>query len=731
MEQNFQTTKAPGTAANVGPGYPPNASWSNPNNIKVDDANSASIGFFEGGQGGDDLVASNFGFGLPDFAKVDGIAVRVDGSNIGSYGTIYFGTDLFLNGKDVGALNQTYGGATDLWGQDEITPADLNDSAWSVNISLNDVSGGDGIASVEYVEVTVYWHVDLAVAPADVPTRVAYKMYSRNGNFLGEIPVTSPFGFAQDKDSAGSTLALECAADIDTVVPTEALQTEDDLDLQTEDGQLLLATLPNTVARGADEEEALYKNSNRLKVWMYNYWYPNGKLMFSGQVNRVSFQFGGKGGVINLTVLSDGLDLTNFIARGFPFTYTNDVSQTSQNGFVTVVQDGMGAGWTRFGQTVVTGGSTTNIGAISLMLQGTANVTVSMYDAPNGNFIASVTRSIADGSATVEQFNFPQLVSVPSNTSRFYAISVDTGQSINVYKHGTSSTYANGSLYESDYAGGSGGGSYFAISGDLYFVTKYGTPTTTTTYSTQDPVTGMAHGILADYNSRGGYITERNFVAAGYNLTYTFNLATIYDAAVKKVLELSPTGYYSYIDLGTAEMDIMPMSDTADFTIVRGKDVATLNLSLTIEQVKNYLLVVGGETAGVNLFRQYQDTQSSGNYGTRMATKSDNRVTVTGTADAIGNTYIDENADEAQETTVTIPMTAMDITQLTPGKTIGFRNFGSFIDAMVLQIVRREFNLKSVTLTLGRLPIRMNDEVQRINRELLNEQTIKNPTQPS
>lgn len=730
MQQNFQTTKAPGTAANTGPGYPPNASWSNPNNIKVDDASSASIGFFEGGQGGDDLIGSNFGFDLPDFAKIDGIAVRIDGNNIGSFGQIFFSTGLYLDGKDVGALNQTYGGPTDLWNLAEITPAELNDTAWGIAIELNDVSGGDGIASVEFMQVTVYWHIDLAVAPADVPTRVDYKMYSKTGAFLGLIPVTSPFAFSQDMNSAGSTLQLQCADALDTVVPTEALQTESGLDIQTEDGQLLLATIANAIARGDAVEDALYKNGNRIKVWMYNYWYPNGKLMFSGQVNRVSFQFGGNNPAINLAVLSDGLDLSNFIARGFPFTYTNDVSQTSQNGFVTVTENAFG-GWTRFGQTVTTGGSVTNIGAISLMLQGTADVTVSMYDAPNGNFIASVTRSIADGSATVEQFNFPQLVAVPSNTSRFYAISLGNGQSINVYKHGTSSTYAAGSLYESDYSGGSGGGSYYAISGDMYFVTKYGTPTTTTTYSTQDPVTGMAHGILADYNSRGGYITERDFVAAGYNLTYTFNLATIYDAAVKKVLELSPTGYYAYIDLGDAVMDIMPMNSTADFTVVRGKDVATLNLSLTIEQVKNYLLVVGGETAGVNLFRQYQNTASSSNYGTRMATKSDNRVTVTGTADAIGNTFIDENADEAQETSITIPMTAMDITQLTPGKTIGFRNFGSFIDDMVLQIVRREFNLKSVTLTLGRLPVRMNDEVQRITRELLNEQTIKNPTQPS
>lgn len=730
MQQNFQTTKAPTVGSNVGPGYPPNASWSNPGNITADDANSASTGFFEGGQGSDELVASAFGFALPSFAKIDGIAVRVDGSQTGSFGNVFI-SPTGATFKDAGALNQTYGGATDLWGADEIDVADIN-SGFTVSIQMNDVSGGDGIASVEFVQVTIYWHVDLSVAPADVPTRVDYKVYSREGTYLGLLPVTNPFAFTQDMNSAGSTLQLTCSKGIDDGITTEPLQEEDNDLLLTEDDQTILATLNSSVvARGADAQEALYKNSNRVKVWMYNYWYPNGKLMFSGQVNRVSFQYGGGGaGSISLAVLSDGIDLGNLIARGSPFTYTNDVSQTSQNGFVTVSGDAFTGGWYRIGQTIKTAVGTTNIGAIVLKLQGSATVTVSMYDAVNGNFLASITKNVSYGGATDEQFNFPNLVTVPSNTLRFYTVAVAPGQSINVYRHGTSSTYADGGMFESSYSGGSGGGSYGSISGDLYFITKRGTPTTTTTYSSQDPITGMMRGILADYNTRGGYIHERDFVAAGYNLTYVFNLMSIFDSH-KKVLEMSPTGYYSYIDLGTAEMDMLPMSSTADFTVVRGRDIVSLNLSLSIEQVKNYLLFTGGETAGVNLFRQYQDAASAGYYGTRMATKSDNRVTQTGTADAIGDSFKAENKDETQETSITVPVTAMDHTLLTPGKTIGFRNFGNFIDDMVLQIVRREFNVNSVTLTLGRLPVRMNDEVQRIQRELLNEQTIKNPSNPS
>lgn len=729
MEQNYSSTKAPTVGSNTGPGYPPNASWSNPSNITADDGSSASIGFFEGGQDGDFLVASSFGFQtLPENAIIDGIQVDIEGSNTGCYGDVILGITGAVS-KSVGALNGSFGSSTDLWGIDVIDPADI--STIAVTIALSDVSGGDGIASVEYMTVTVFWHIEIPSVPADVPTRFAYKVYSKDDKYLGELPnVTSKFAFTQDINTAGSTLQITCGQYLDNVTTVEPLLTESDLEITTESDLPILASSTDViVATGNSDEDALFKNSNRVKVWMYNYWYPNGKLMFSGQINKVSFKFGSGSSQTQLLVYSDGLDLANYIARGYPFTYTTDQSQTSFVGSYPVTFYSYG-GWDTFGQTFKTGGSVTNVGAIVLKLQGTANVTVTLYDAPNGNAIASVTKAVSAASATDIQFEFSQLVPVSANTTYFFAVWLKSGQTINMWRT-TSDLYANGKRYRSQYSGGSGGGSFSdSVGGELYFITKYGTSTTTTTYSTQDPVTGMMTSILLDYNNRGGYITERDFSSTGLSLTYTFNSASIFDA-MKKVLELSPTGYYSFIDLGTAEMDISPVSSTADFTVVRGDHINQLDMSLSIEQVVNYLLFSGGETAGVNLFRQYQDSESVSNYGIRMAAKSDNRVTTAATANAIGDTFIAEHSDESQETALTVLNTQMDITQLTPGKTIGFRNFGNFIDSMVLQIVRREFKPEVVTLTLGRLPITMNAEIQRINRALLFEQTIKNPSAPS
>lgn len=506
--------------------------------------------------------------------------------------------------------------------------------------------------------------------------------------------------------------------------------------ITTEDDEPILATSTDlVVAQGNSPDQAIFKNGNRVKVWMYNRYYPNGKLVFSGQINRVDFKYGGTDTSVKITVYSDGVDLNNFIARGYPFSYTTDVTQSSQNGYVTVTQSSKTPGWQRYGQTWLTGGAITNVGAITLKLLGTANVTLTVYDGlpgVGGNLLGSVTRAVANGAAADVQFEFPSLIPVSPSTEYFMAVSVNSGKSIRVYKHGTSSTYADGTMYSSTYSGGSGGGLYTATTGDFYFITKSGVPTTTTTYSTDDPVSDMAHGILLDYNARGGYITERDFETSGLSVTYTFVVATIFDA-LKKILELLPTGYYHYIDLGTAEIDIKQMSTTADFTVVRGRHITELSLGLTIEQVKNYLLFSGGETAGVNLFRDYPDAESANFYGLRTATQSDNRVTVTATADAIGESFITENSDEEQETTLIVKDNHIDITLLVPGKTIGFRNFGNFIDDMVLQIVRREPNFSDGTtvLTLGRLPIRQADQIQAINRGLMNQQTINNPSAPS
>lgn len=728
MQQNFSSTKLPTSASQIPSGA--GAAWANPSRITADDGSSSTLSYFNGGDFGATIIGSAFGFAvLPDHAVIDGIVLFIDGSNTGCYGTV----ELNIPGattKNIGSLSGSYGSATDLWGLDSIDPSDI--ASITASVVTGDVSGGDGTASIDYMSITVFWHIEVPSVPADVPTRVEYKVYNNEGQYLGLLPkVTSKFAFPQDINSAGSSIVVTCGQFVKNEVTVSPLLTEAGEVITTEnDLPILVAETELLVAEGISPDNAIFKNGNRVVIWLYNQYWPNGKPEFAGQINRVDFKYGGGDASAKLTIYSDGLDMSNLIARGYPFAYTTDVTQNTQNSYV--VLSGVWPGWDRYGQTFRTGGAVTNVGAIPLMLQGTADVTVSLWSAPNGNLIGSTTRSISVGAPTVEQFEFAQLLNVTSSTEYFFTVQVGNGQSMLLF-YNTSSVYADGTMYQSSYSGGSGGGDYLPVSGDLYFLTKHGVPTTTTTYASDDPVTDMARGIFLDYNLRGGRIRERNFIATGLSLTYTFVVAFITDA-LKKILELCPTGYYAFVDLGTSEVDILPMNTSADFTVVRGRHIHELNIGLTIEQVKNYLLFTGGDTGGgVNLYRDYQDSESSAAFGIRTVPKTDNRVTIAATANAIGETFIEENSGEKQETSLVVLNTAMDITQLIPGKTIGFANFGNFIDDMVLPIVRREPNYTDgfTRLTLGRLPVRMNDEIERINRELLNEQTIANPTAPS
>jgi len=725
MEQNYQSTKLPTAATSSAIGGA--SAWSNPSRITADDGSSASWGAFAGAQQSL-ITASSFAFQqLPDAAIVDGVLVLVDGVQFSAFG------DVTLNisgsvGKPIGTLNTTYGGPTDLWGKTVITPAEI--AAIGLSISVDDVSGGDASASIDCVKITIFWHLEMENVPADVPTRLEHKVYSTGGTFLGRLPAASQIAFSQDIGSAGSTAQITCGVSIDPIVTVEAITDETGAPLLTESDLEILATESEEfIAAGDSDDDVIFKNGNRIKTWLYNKWYPNGKPIFAGQINKIGFKSGGGQARVQLLVYSDGLDLDNFIARGYPFAYTLDQSFTSWDNVLVAIVYGFG-GWDLYGQTFRTGAAVTMFGAIDLLLRGTADVTVSLYDAPNGNLLGSVTKSVVGvDQPTAVQFAFAQLIDVSSSTDYFFTVRPGTAQQIDIYWNSTGG-YANGITYNSNYSGGSGGGSWATGAGDIWFKTYSGLPTTTTTYSTDDPITEMARGILLDYNARGGLITERDFTPTGLSLTNKFNSATIF-TAIQKCVELAPSGYYAYVDLGTAEMDILPTSTTPDFTVVLGKDINDIEVVMSIENVKNQLLLSGGETAGVNLFRQYQDSNSAARYGTRLSQSSDNRITVAATADAIGDSFIEENASETQQTPVTILNSKFDITLLTPGKTVGFRNGGTLIDNLVLRIARRDFTPEKANLILGRLPLQTTAEVEKIRRDLILEQTINNPSAPS
>lgn len=743
---------------NSGPKYPtttttPNGTgtggqWSNPANIYADDAsNAVSADLSAGGGKGftDSLVGQGFGFNIPPNAVIDGIKVEVhvpasnrwQESN-SSFRLTKAGVAGGTNKAGLGAATSgvwTYGGASDLWGQ-TWTPAQINAANFGLDAWYGlSSSPADFTISVNYYRITVYWHYSVDVSPADVPKRYLYKVFN-DGVYMGNLPkVTTPFGYSLDINSVGSTLNIECGVSADTAaLPGSRLVTEDGDPITTEAGEYIYTDgQPPIIGMGNSIDPFLIQNGNRIEVWEYSYYYPNGKLMFKGQVNRIEAGFGtGADNKIKMLLLSDGSDLDDFIARGSPFAYALDQSQGLNGLYTLITQPSKGAGWQRYGQTWTAGAGVNNIGAIDVGLNGNCTVTLTVFDGLTGTSLGSVSNTIAtNGGYQVIRFGFPALIPIAPGSQYFFTLEVGAGEQC--YVHYNSDNYAGGMMYSSTYGGGSGGGSYISMPGyDVNFWTYSGTNTTTATYSSKDPATGMLGPIVDDYRLRGGKInySSASIDATGLSLTATFNTETILDA-IKKCLSLAQNGYYFYVDLGTDTLYFKRTLTTPTYKLIKGRHLSKINLVMSIENVKNDLLFSGAETAGTNLYTEYDDLESRGNYGVRLERKSDNRVSVQATADAIGDSFIAENKGEYYETTVSIPDTLMDITLFRPGQTIGLRGFGTFIDGMMMQIVRIEYLSNSVNLTLGNMPKRFSDEFEKVIRGLTAQQTVANPSAPS
>lgn len=728
----------PGTAVDGGGG---NQVWSNPGNVSSVNATNATVGFPGGGDGSNYLFAKNFGFSIPSTAVIEGIQVEYLRKGINAAcGSVKLtkasntpvGAELadYFNDFWPSSLGWfTYGGATELWGT-TWTPAEINSTNFGVGISSYNTHGG-GSGEIDAIRITVWWRT----APADVPKRYLYKV-SSNGQYIGNLPnVRSDFSVSQDINTAGGQISIECAMTIDTPnIATDFLTDESSTQLTDEAGVdfLTMDAVQPVVALGVSGTGALIKNGNTIEVWEYSFYYPNGKCMFRGIMEKWQASIGtDSSDIVQILCYSDGQDLDNYLIRGYPYTYTGDQTQTSTNTTVLVSQAGMGAGHDRFGQKFTTGSGQTNIGAINLLLTGTANVTVKLYDNESlSTLLGTSSLSVAAAGATEFQFAFPTTLAVTGSTTYFFTIEVDAGQSITV-SASSANPYAGGQTYESLF-GGAGGGAYSAVSGyDLWFKTFSGTGSTTGSFSSADPTTGMYLPFMQDYAARGGLISFSTPATTGLSLSYTFNTNTILEG-VKAVRDMAPDGWYYYLDMGLNKLFLKQVNTTADIVLTKGRHIESLQLAATIENVKNQVFFTGGDTgSGTNLYKTYQDPASVSLYRPRLDRKSDNRVTVTATADAIGGSALSEQKDEGFATTVSIPDKTMDITLVKPGMTIGFNGFGTFVDSLILQIVRVTYTPEEVTVSLGLIPPRLSQAVEQVTRGLLAQQTVANPSTPS
>lgn len=538
-----------------------------------------------------------------------------------------------------------------------------------------------------------------------IPKTYRYEVY-RNGAKLGDIKdVISEFEYTQTINSAGAELNITVGQNVDT---------------------------PGLDTVGSANDNIMIRNGNDVRVFEYSKYYPNGKQVFTGQINRWSADYFKD--TVEITVLSNGFDLDNYVVQGSDLLV--DVTQVSQNSsyLVQYLFDGT---YKAVGQSWQTGGSVTVLEGITLKIntQGlTTTVVVSVYASSVGVLMGTTSREINSTSAEDFKFTFSPTVTVASSTNYFFTVSVIQDGNTCLVHYADSNVYANGIMYiKTSVSGGwnqTPTDTVLAAS-DLYFKTHYSGNSTEFTYTSTDPST-MLLGIMSYYASAGGSITASSSSVSmtGVSATYRFKVNTALEA-IKKILDLSPAGWYFYVDVATDILYFRDTSDTATHRLTKGKDIQMLEMTASIENVVNALYFSGGPTGGVNLFKFYSNAASIANYGPRLDRQSDNRVTQSASADLIGNSAVDTNKDEQYQTRVVVLHEVRDITLFKPGDTTGYQGFQTLVDNLILQIAGIHYTPDLVEMTVGVLPPRVNSTVEQLKRDMEAEQTLDNPASPT
>lgn len=261
------------------------------------------------------------------------------------------------------------------------------------------------------------------------------------------------------------------------------------------------------------------------------------------------------------------------------------------------------------------------------------------------------------------------------------------------------------------------------------YIVNDGAGDTTVTYNSTDPGQ-MLRNILDQYSTDGGTLTYSNDTVelTGNTSSYTFRLVTVKEA-IDKILELSPDDWYWYIDQGTSEVHFHQVGTTADHTFTFKKEIQEVKIERHIEDMVNNVYFAGG--GDPQLLKQYDDTTSQTNWRLGTEILNDSRVTTAASAQTLSEALIDRYKDPVYSSQVRILDKKYRTEDIELGETVGFGNFGNFVDTVVLMIVGINYDKYGVTLELGTLLPEVNKRLEEVKRNLRIAETNNVPDAPT
>lgn len=156
-----------GTALNVNDGGL--IAWTNVNNVLVDTTSSSTATTTASFDDTQILRVTNFGFAIPSDATINGVMFKFRRRSSTANDVKDDTIQLVLSGTPVGANKATasfwpstnstpeYGGAADTWTWAGISVANINNSAFGINIKAYDDASGTDTLNIEAVWLDIYY----------------------------------------------------------------------------------------------------------------------------------------------------------------------------------------------------------------------------------------------------------------------------------------------------------------------------------------------------------------------------------------------------------------------------------------------------------------------------------------------------------------------------------------------------------------------------------------------
>lgn len=256
--------------------------------------------------------------------------------------------------------------------------------------------------------------------------------------------------------------------------------------------------------------------------------------------------------------------------------------------------------------------------------------------------------------------------------------------------------------------------------------------TTTVEYNSTEVSAGVKD-ILDDNPGKMGYSTA-SIDATGVTTTLKFQLNTKLEG-IQAFFNQTGDDWYWFGNVADNYVYMKQTSATPDHVFILGKHIKSIAVKRSIESLKNVVYFVGGQTdendPSTTVFKKYEDATSQTNWRKGLERITDRRYTNTTSMQQRAEKTLGRYKDPIFATPLTISSARYDLESIKLGQTVGFRNFGNFIDNVVLQIVSLSYASTEVTLQLGELQERQVDTVAGLDEDLANEQYQNLPTAPS